>query len=77
MNNSSRKTLATNLLRLREKKKISIEEIAFVCSISSRHFGDIERAKCNTTLDTLDKISKGTAVSVVDLLTDNSKGKEH
>ena len=71
MANSSRQRLSINLGRLRERKRLSIEASAVDCEISVRHFGDIERGQCNTTLDTLDKISKGMNVSVPELLSES------
>ncbi len=65
---TTRKCLADNLRRFRKENKISREELAFNCSISARQLSDIENCKCNTTVDTLDKLSKGTEISVSNLL---------
>ena len=75
MANSSRETLSINLGKLRERKRLSIEASAIDCEISVRHFGDIERGQCNTTLDTLDKISRGMKVSVPELLSPDNACK--
>ncbi|MBQ7760942.1 MAG: helix-turn-helix transcriptional regulator [Clostridia bacterium] len=74
---TSREILSLNLYTIRTSQGLSIEATALNCNVSTRHFGDIERGKCNTTLDTLDKISKGVSVSVAELLTEKFKEKIH
>lgn len=69
-NLKSKQILSFNLYKFREKEKLSIEALALNCALSTRHFGNIERGQCNTSLDTLDKISKGTNITVAELLTD-------
>ena len=68
---SSKQRLSINLGKIREEQDLSLEAVALNCQVSVRHFGDIERGQCNTTLDTLDKISNGISVSASELLADN------
>lgn len=65
---NSRRILATNLIYFREKHNISREELAFLCEVSTRQIENIEHGKCAVSIDTLDKISDGTALSVTLLL---------
>lgn len=64
----SRRTLATNLIQYRKKHNISREELAFRCEVSTRQIENIELGKCAISIDTLDKISNGTTLSVSFLL---------
>lgn len=64
----SRKTLATNLIQYRKTQNISREELAFRCEVSTRQIENIELGKCAISIDTLDKISNGTTLSVTFLL---------
>lgn len=65
---NSRRTLATNLIQYRKIQNISREELAFRCEVSTRQIENIELGKCAISIDTLDKISDGTALSVTLLL---------
>lgn len=69
----SRRILATNLIRFRKTEDLSREELAFRCEISTRQIENIELGKCAISIDTLDKISAGTGLSVTFLLQENSK----
>lgn len=64
----SRRNLATNLIKFRKKENISREELAFRCEMSTRQIENIELGKCAVSIDTLDKISNGTTLSVTFLL---------
>ena len=66
----SRRTLATNLIQYRKKYNISREELAFRCEMSTRQIENVELGKCAVSIDTLDKISNGTLLSVTFLLQD-------
>ena len=72
---SSLETLSLNLYHKRQEMKLSIEELAFRCSISSRYYGDIERGKCNPTLEILDKIANATSTTPAELLTEQPRRK--
>ena len=65
---TTRECLAENLKRFRKENKMSREELALNCAISTRQLSDIENCKCNTTVDTIDKLSAGTGISVSELL---------
>lgn len=65
---TSRQRLAENLLEYRKKEKIPREELAFRCGISARQLADIETCKCNTTIDTIDRLSKGTGIAAMELI---------
>lgn len=71
---SSLLILSLNLYSKRQEMKLSMEELAFRCSISTRYYGDIERGKCNPTLEILDRIATATSTSVAELLTEKTKG---
>lgn len=64
----SRRNLATNLINFRKNENISREELAFRCELSARQVENIELGKCAVSIDTLDKISNGTLLSVTVLL---------
>ncbi len=64
----TKERIAHNLIKHRKENKLSREELALNCSISTRQLSDIENCKCNTTVDTLDKLSSGTQISVSDLV---------
>ena len=53
---------------LRQKQKISIEELAFRCDINSNYLSDLERGNRNPTLKVLNKISKGLGIDLSELL---------
>lgn len=65
----NREILAQNLRKYRAERKISRETLAFESDVSVRQLNDIENAKCNTSLDTLDKLSAAINISSADLLT--------
>lgn len=65
---TSRECLAKSLLSFRKAEGLSREELAFRCGISARQLADIEAGKCNTTLDTLDRLSRGMDVEPSELI---------
>lgn len=66
----SREVIAINMIGFRKEHNLSREEMAELCDLSSRHIENIEFGKIAVTVDTLDKISRGTRLSVADWLTD-------
>ncbi len=64
----TKKILAENLKCYRKQNKMSREELSLVCQISTRQLADIENCNCNTTVDTLDKLSEGMGISVSELV---------
>lgn len=69
----SREIIAHNMIRFREKNNLSREEMAEICNLSSRHIENIEFGQIAVTVDTLDKISYGTNLSVTHWLTNHRK----
>lgn len=69
----SREIIAYNMIDYRRKHKLSREEFAEVCDMSSRHIENIEIGKFAITVDTLDKISYGTNLAQTYWLTDHRK----
>ena len=61
-------TIASNIRRLRLAQKITQEEAAFRCDISTRHYSDIENSKTNLSVDVLDKLSYGLGVPPAELV---------
>ena len=58
---------------MREARKVSQERLADKSGIHRSHMGEIERGKCNVTVETLRKIGVALDVSLAVLL----KGVEH
>ncbi len=61
-------TLANNLKNFRKHNHISQEELAARSDLSTRGYGKIERGEVYASLETLDKLSNGTGLSLSDLL---------
>lgn len=62
----TREMISHNLLRLRRERGMSQEEVAFLCKMSVRTYGKIERGSANFEIDTLDKLIKGLGISLTD-----------
>lgn len=62
--------LGIKIRLLRQKKNMSIEDLAFECEINKNYLGDLERGKRNPTFKILLKISKGLKISLKELLVD-------
>ena len=58
-----REMISHNLLRLRKERGMSQEEVAFLCKMSVRTYGKIQRGDANFEIDTLDKILKGLGIT--------------
>ena len=65
----SKDILANNLLCFRSDNHLSQEELAWKSGLSVSGYTKIERAEIQSSLRTLDKISQGTGLPVMDLLT--------
>lgn len=63
-----RKTLGWNMKYHRMKEKLSQEQAAELCHISSKYWGKLERGEQAATIDTLEKIAAGLGISVTELL---------
>lgn len=62
------KKIGLKIKLLRNKIKISQEELGFRADISKTQIGLIERGESSPTIDTLDKIAKALEISLVDLV---------
>ena len=60
--------VSTNLKRLREEKKMSLDAVAKVSDVSKSMLGQIERGEVNPTISTVWKISNGLKISFSELL---------
>lgn len=65
----SKDILANNLLCFRSDNHLSQEELAWKSGLSVSGYTIIERAEIQSSLRTLDKLSQGTGLPVMDLLT--------
>lgn len=65
----SKDILANNLLCFRSDNHLSQEELAWKSGLSVSGYTEIERAEIQSSLRTLDKLSQGTGLPVMDLLT--------
>ena len=65
----SKDILANNLLCFRSDNHLSQEELAWQSGLSVSGYTKIERAEIQSSLRTLDKLSQGTGLPVMDLLT--------
>ena len=65
----SKDILANNLLCYRSDNHLSQEELAWKSGLSVSGYTKIERAEIQSSLRTLDKLSQGTGLPVMDLLT--------
>lgn len=59
---------ADNLKRLREEKKLSLDNVAKLSGISKSMLGQIERGEVNPTISTVWKIANGLKISFTTLL---------
>lgn len=60
--------IGKNVKRIREKKGITQEKLAFEANLNRAYIGYIERGERNPSTDTLAKLSKALRVSLKDLL---------
>jgi transcriptional regulator with XRE-family HTH domain len=60
--------LGIHIRQLRERKNLSQQDLANDCSIPKAQIGRIERAKINTTVRTLIKISNALEIEPKELL---------
>lgn len=62
---------AKNLKRIREEKKLSLDKVAELTSVSKSMLGQIERGESNPTITTVWKIANGLKVSFTTLMSTN------
>lgn len=60
--------LGKRIRYLRNKKNLTIEELAFSCDVNRNYLCDLERGTRNPTLKIIEKISVGLNVSLSELL---------
>jgi XRE family transcriptional regulator, regulator of sulfur utilization len=60
--------VADNLKKIREKKKVSLDEVAKLTGVSKSMLGQIERGEVNPTISVVWKIANGLKISFTSLL---------
>ena len=65
--------IGNNIRRLRKEKGLRQIDLAVAVGIDSSYLSEIENKKRNPTILLLDNIATVLEVSLIDLLTDNSK----
>jgi transcriptional regulator with XRE-family HTH domain len=65
-----RRRVARNMKRLRQARQISQEELAERADVHRTYVSGVERAVRNPTLTVLEKIAKGLAVPLSELVAD-------
>lgn len=60
--------IAENLKRLREERKLSLDNVAKLSGVSKSMLGQIERGEVNPTVSTIWKISNGLKISFTQLM---------
>jgi transcriptional regulator with XRE-family HTH domain len=65
---SLRRTVAANVRRLRNRRGMSQEALAFEAEIDRTYVSQIERAVINPSLLVLHKVARALHVSVIDLM---------
>ncbi len=58
--------IGMSLQKIRRERSMSQEEVAFICKMSVRTYGKIERGDANFEIDTLEKIIKGLNITLKD-----------
>ena len=69
----SKEVLSKNLQSYRKRNGVSQEDVSLDSAISLKSYSRIEHAKVHTSLKILVKISQGTGLSVVELLTEGEE----
>lgn len=62
--NDIKHTIAKNIKRLRIKQDISQAELAYRANLHCNYICRIENAKCNISIETLEKLSKALGVRI-------------
>jgi transcriptional regulator with XRE-family HTH domain len=63
------RTLADNLRKFREAKRLSQEALADICGLHRTYIGAVERGERNVTLSTLEMLATALGITVPQLLT--------
>lgn len=62
------KIISSNLKRIREEKKLSLDRVAKITGVSKSMLGQIERGESNPTITTVWKIANGLKISFTSLI---------
>lgn len=68
MSRDVKKLFAEKLIKIRQERNLTQEELALLCGIDRTHIGRIERLERTPGLEILDKISIGLNVPLKELL---------
>ena len=63
-------TLGSRIRKIRLKKGLSLSELAYMCEFEKASLSRIELGKTNTTVLTLNRISKALDISIAELFED-------
>jgi transcriptional regulator with XRE-family HTH domain len=69
-----RALIAWNLRRIRVKRELSQERLAFDAGIDRSYVGGLERQEENPTVDLLDRLAKTLSVHISELLVEPPRG---
>jgi transcriptional regulator with XRE-family HTH domain len=72
---NGRAFVAWNLRRIRVRKGLSQERLAYDADVDRAYVGLLEREQANPTIDLLDRLAKALSVSVVELFRRPAKGE--
>jgi transcriptional regulator with XRE-family HTH domain len=70
-----RALVAWNLRRIRVKKDLSQERLAYDSGVDRSYLGGLERCEENPTVDLLDRLAQALSVSIADLFLKPPKGQ--
>lgn len=68
MKRDIKKLFANKLIKLRQERKLTQEELALLCGIDRTHIGRIERLERTPGLEILDKIAIGLKIPLKELM---------
>jgi transcriptional regulator with XRE-family HTH domain len=71
---NGRALAAWNLRRIRVKRDLSQERLAFDAGVDRSYVGGLERQEENPTVDLLDKLAKTLSVPLSEFFTEPAKG---
>jgi transcriptional regulator with XRE-family HTH domain len=71
---NGRALVAWNLRRIRVKKGLSQERLAFDAEVDRSYLGGLERSEENPTVDVLDKLAQTLSVPIAELFAAPAKG---
>jgi len=71
---AARQVLAKNVRRLRSERKLTQEALANAANLRQGFISDVESAKLDVRIDTLDRLAKALGVCVSDLFEEGRRG---